>query len=142
MTLSRNPDDDVILRFQDSLNLTCTIQLDSAVNSEVVVTGTLNGPQGTASDPALVMSSPPTYEIRRQVDSLQATDTSEAYTCSVTISPAESIMDFITGSVGSDVLEITVGKKLNFNSIFFYHKINVQIQAPTQGSKALCISLW
>ena len=108
MTLSRNPNDSVILRYQDSLTLTCTIQLDPAVNSDVMVMATLSGPQGTASP---VMGSQLMYQITLQENSLLATDSPETYTCSVTIIP---VMDFIASSQEqSDMLDITVGEKRN-----------------------------
>ena len=108
MTLSRNPNDSVLLRYQDSLTLTCTIQLDPAVNSDVMVMAILDGPQGTASP---VMGSRPMYQITLQEASLQATSSPETYICRVTIVP---VMDFIASSQEqSDVLNITVGERHN-----------------------------
>ena len=105
--MSRDPDASTTLRHGDSLSLTCTIQLEEAVDSDVVVTGRLQGQAGRNS--TVVTSSDKVYKIMLDIPSLRATP-SEIYTCAASVAPGSGV-DFVQSSEPhTDSLNITVGK--------------------------------
>ena len=106
----RDPDASVTLRHGDPLTLTCTIQLDPAVDSDVVVTGNLQGQAGRNS--TIVTSSDGVYKIILYIHSLRATS-SDTYTCSATVTPDLGVMYVQRSELNSDSLDITVGKYLH-----------------------------
>ena len=73
------------------------------MDSDVVVTGILSGPGGTASNPTMV--SDRTYQIILMISS---THTS-IYTCTATILPGLGDMHFVASKEGVSELDITVG---------------------------------
>ena len=104
--MSRDSDGSVILRHGDNLSLTCSIQLDVAVNSdEVVVTGILQGPRGRNG--TVVITSDGIYKIMLYIPSLRATP-SDTYTCTATVEPGSGVM-YIQRSESHYSLNITVG---------------------------------
>ena len=114
--MSRDPVASVTLRHGDTLTLTCTIQLDPEdVDTDVGVTGTLSGPGGTAMNPVSVMNSSLTYQITLELTNLQATASSDTYTCMSTASPGPSAMNLMASEQGSIMLGITVGKDPQFS---------------------------
>ena len=107
--MNRDPDGSVTLRHGDPLNLTCTIELDKAVDINVTVSGALSGqgihdPRGTAQ---LVRSA--VYQIRKTISSLTAAK-SAVYTCNATVSPAQEIMNVRASEKNISTLSISVGK--------------------------------
>ena len=106
LAMSRDPDASMTLHNGDSLILTCTIQLDSAVvDSDVVVTGNLAGPGGSTTT---MIASVGMYTIRLDIPSLRATS-SDTYTCTATVMPDSSSL-YVNGSESQSSLDITVGK--------------------------------
>ena len=108
LSVSRVPDASVILRHGDPLTLTCSIQLDPnpAVDSDVVVTGKLQGPEGSNS--TTVMATAGEYKvIMLYIPSLRATF-SDTYTCTATVEPGAGVM-YVQSSESSLSLNITVG---------------------------------
>ena len=107
--MSRDPDASVTLRHGDPLTLTCTIQLDPdpAVDSDVVVTGNLQGQAGSNSAP--VMTSAGEYKMTLNIASLQATFL-DMYTCTSSVEPRPGVM-YVERSESHYSLNITVGKQ-------------------------------
>ena len=111
VTLSRDPESGT-LRHGDNLTLTCTIQLDGAIDTGVDVT--VLWPLGNISpdNPTPTMDSDTVYESTVTFSSLETSD-SGGYTCTATVSPVPS-SEFITESgEGTDTLSIIVGKAGN-----------------------------
>ena len=122
LTVSRDPDANTTLRNGDDLTLTCTIQLDEAVDSDVVVTGILWGPTGRSSTIVKTLDSPvqsspvesssvqpKVYQIVLYIPSLLATS-SETCTCTASVDPGSGL-DFVQSSESrTDSIDITVGK--------------------------------
>ena len=106
--MSRDPDASVIIRHGDPLTLTCSIQLDPnpAVDSDVVVTGRLQGRVGGNS--TIVTTSDGVYKIMLYIPSLRATF-SDTYTCTATVEPGSGVM-YVHRSESHHSLNITVGK--------------------------------
>jgi len=88
LSASRDPDASVTLRHGDPLTLTCSIQLDPnpAVDSNVVVTGKLEGKEGSNS--TTVMATAGEYKILLYIPSLRAVF-SDVYTCTATMNQAQ-----------------------------------------------------
>ena len=108
VTLSRDPESG-ILRHGDNLTLTCTIQLDGAIDTGVVVTVVWTG---NISPDNLTMNSDTVYESTVTFSSLDTSNSGD-YTCTATVSPVPS-SEFITESEGgTDTLNIIVGKAGN-----------------------------
>ena len=106
LALSRDPDATVTLHHGDPLilTLTCTIQLDETVDSDVVVTGRLQGPRGRDSS---IVSPLDEVFIWLYITSLRATP-SDTYTCTATVEPGSGVM-YVQRSESQDSLNITVG---------------------------------
>ena len=109
LSVSRDPDASVTLRHGDPLTLTCSIQLDPnpAVDSNVVVTGQLEGKEG--SDSTAVMATAGEYKILLYIPSLRAAF-SDVYTCTATVEPGSGVM-YVQSSESSHSLNITVGNQ-------------------------------
>ena len=115
VNLSRDPESGT-LRHGDNLTLTCTIQLDGAIDTGVVVTVVWTGPPGdtvlSPDNTTPTMDSDTIYESTVTFSSLETSD-SGGYTCTTTVSPYPS-SEFITESEeGTDTLSIIVGKAGN-----------------------------
>ena len=112
--MSREPDASVILRHGDNLTLTCTIQLDPnpAVDSDVVVTGRLQGQAGR--NDTIVTTSHGVYKVMLYIPSLRATS-SDTYTCTGTVEPGSAMM-YLQRSESHYSLNITVGMQLGHNT--------------------------
>ena len=106
---------DRTLYTEDDFTLTCTIELNEAVDTGVDVTVVWTGPPGdtvlstggriTVSD---VTGSRPTYQSRVDITSLEISD-SGAYTCNATASPDGTT--FVTASEAtSNTTDVTIGK--------------------------------
>ena len=108
--MTRDPDIGVTLRHGDPLTLNCTIQLDRAVDGEVVVNGTLKGEKQTSSVLGEVSSG--VYQITLAISSLSATPL-DVYTCTATISPSSNIKSATPTKTATHTLNITVGKIIN-----------------------------
>ena len=107
--LSVSRDGSVTLRHGDPLNLTCTIELDPAVDINVTVSGALRGQgidnlMGTLKHISLRI-----YEIKKTVTSLRAAR-STVYTCNATVSPGPGNMNVRGSEKNSSTLNISVGK--------------------------------
>ena len=113
VTLSHNPESG-ILRHGDNLTLTCTIQLDGAIDTGVDVTVLWTGPPGNISsdNPTATMDSGTVYESTVTFSSLETSDSGD-YTCTATVSPDPS-SEFVAESGGrTDTLSIIVGEAGN-----------------------------
>ena len=106
--MNRDPGVSVILRHGDTLTLTCSIQLDPnpAVDSNVVVTGRLQGRAGGSS--TIVTTSDGVYRNVLYIPSLRATF-SDTYTCTVTVKPGSGVIYVQSSESHSDSLSISVG---------------------------------
>ena len=108
--MRRDPDANVTLRHGNSLTLTCTVQWDQALvdsNVDVTVNGMLRGPRGNSNASTLVSDG--VYQVVLEIASLYATS-SDAYTCSATVSPASGGANIRNGEQGYATLDISVGK--------------------------------
>ena len=95
---------------EDDLTLTCTIELDEAVDTGVVVTVEWTGPPGTLFGTVPSVASSTTYQSVVDITSLEMSDTGP-YACNATASPNGT--PFVTASEAtSNTTEVTVGKKL------------------------------
>ena len=112
LVMSRDPDASVTLRHGDNLTLTCTIQLDLTVDSDVSVIGELRGAQLQVRFDNVMMLSEGVYQFTGTIPSLQAT-LSDTYTCNAEIEPASGAMNrYIRGSDSAQsTLDIAVGKR-------------------------------
>ena len=110
LTMSRDPDASVTLRHGDHLNLTCTIELDQAVDIDVTVTGTLSekGILNPIFDAVKNVSSN-VYQINRTIASLKAAR-STVYSCNATVSPGPGVANVTSSGQTYSMLNITVGK--------------------------------
>ena len=106
LTVSRDPDASTTLRHGDSLSLTCTIQLDEAVDSDVVVIGRLQGQAGMSSN--VVARSGTVYEIVLYIPSLRATP-SETCICTATVGPGPGVEFIQSSELQTNSLNIIVG---------------------------------
>ena len=104
---------------EDDLTLTCTVELDKAVDTGVDVTVEWTGPPGdTMLSPdgritvSEVTGSRPTYQSIVNITSLEMSD-SGPYTCTATASPDGT--PFVTASEAtSNTTQVTVGKDTLF----------------------------
>ena len=95
---------------EDDLTLTCTIELNEAVDTGVDVTVEWTRPNGMLSDAVPSVASSTTYQSVVDITSLEMSDTGP-YTCNATASPDGT--PFVTASEPtSNTTEVTVGKKL------------------------------
>ena len=104
ISVSRDPDASVTLRHGDNLTLICTIKLDPAVDSDVVVTGNLGGMSN------VMIASVGMYSIILEIPSLRATP-SDTYTCTATVDPGSGLT-YVSHGGQSSSLNIAVGKDL------------------------------
>ena len=113
VTLSRDPESG-ILRHGDNLTLTCTIQLDGAIDTGVDVTVLWTGPPGSISpdNPTPTMDSGTVYESTVTFSSLE-TSNSGGYTCTATVSPDPSSEFVAESGEGTETLNIIVGEAGN-----------------------------
>ena len=90
------------------ISLSCTVDLDPAVNVPVTVTTVWTGPAGfmTTTTAQPVMGSTTTYTSTAMVSSF-GRDQSGVYNCTATVSSTSS---FITSSMASASTRVTVGK--------------------------------
>ena len=106
--MTRDPDASVALHHGDSLSLTCIIQLDPAVDSDVVVTGELRGSRGTTMTLAIVSNT--TYQMILAISSLRAT-LSDVYTCAAIVSPGPAVTNVLASRPNvSTTLNVTIGR--------------------------------
>ena len=94
-----------------NFTLTCTIELRTAVDTQVVVNSTWRGPVGIPTGTRVVASAPTGTGARYQtILMFRPLNTSDSgnYTCEATVSPSPE-SQFISGSTaGSDTLSVTV----------------------------------
>ena len=107
LIMTREPNASVALHHGDPLNLTCTIQLDPAVDSDVIVTGALSGPGGSSG--TVTKETRGKYWITLRIPSLNAT-LSDTYTCNATIDPATGVNNVLGDTDGYSTLSIAVGE--------------------------------
>ena len=107
----------------DALSLTCTTELDPAVDGGVTVESTWTGPGGAvlSSDGRVSISggtdSTPPYESTLNITSVESSDVGD-YNCSVSVSPSSV---YVSGETsGSDQTSVVIGRLVNiFFSITF-----------------------
>ena len=93
---------------EDDLSLTCTIELDEAVDTEVVVTAVWLGPLGALSGTAPSATSSTTYQSIVNITSLEMSDSGN-YTC--TAAASGNGTPFVTEGSGSATTTVqSVGK--------------------------------
>ena len=108
LIMTRDPNASMALQHGDPLNLTCIIQLDPAVDSDVVVTGELRGSRGTTMTLAIVSNT--TYQMILTISSLRAT-LSDVYTCAAIISPGSAVQNVLASRPDvSTTLNVTIGR--------------------------------
>ena len=107
--MNRDPENSVTLRHGDPLNLTCTIQLDPAVDIDVEVTAVLSE-QGIQNPDTVTVDSTSlrVYQITKTIMSLKAAR-STVYTCNATVSPGPGVGHVVASQESCTMLHITVG---------------------------------
>ena len=97
-----------------NFNLTCAIELNTAVDTQVVINSTWRGPMVIPTGPRVVASAPTGTGARYQtILMFRPLNTSDSgnYTCEVTVSPSPE-SQFINGSTaGRDTISVTVQGK-------------------------------
>ena len=116
VTVDHNPD---IVYTDEDFTLTCTIELDSAVDTDAMVTAEWIGPDGelTGTTPTDT-DSDGTYEstLTPSVDTAGSVD----YTCTATVSPDGT--PFVTTSdEGADSETVTIGEFNKFHYCVLFH---------------------
>ena len=123
-----------------NFNLTCTIELNTAVNTTVVVNSTWRGPLGVPAGTRFVASEPTGTGARSQtILMFHPLNTSDSgnYTCEATVSPSPE-SQFISGSTaGRGILSISVqGERIHLlicYYLFTSHFLNTSTP-PTWSS--------
>ena len=98
------------LRHGDPLTLTCTTELNPAVDIDVNVTGTLSGPG--IQDPkgnVEYIQSRELYQMKRTIASLEAAK-STVYTCTATVRPDPVVVNVQESESSRALLTVTVGE--------------------------------
>ena len=113
--MNRDPDgteNSVPLHHGDPLNLTCTIELNPAVDIDVIVSGALSG-QGIQDPEGKVeyIQSRELYQMKRTIASLEAAQ-STVYTCTATVKPGQGVVNVQESERNRTILTVTVGKSL------------------------------
>ena len=94
-----------------NFNLTCTIQLITAVDTPVVINSTWHGPLGVPAGPRVVASAPSGAGARYQtILMFRPLNTSDSgnYTCEVTVSPPPESQFISASTAGRDTLSVAV----------------------------------
>ena len=105
VTVSRSPD---TVYTGDNITLTCTIVVDPAVNTAVMVTAVWSRLEQTVTASDLTMVSNRTYKSTLTLTSLETTDSGD-YTCTATVSPDGT--PFVTASnKGAHSVTVTIGR--------------------------------
>ena len=94
-----------------NFNLTCTIELNTAVDTPVVVNSTWCGPLGIPTGTRVVASEPTETGARYQtILMFRPLNTSDSgnYTCEVTVSPSPESHFIIASMAGRGTLSVTV----------------------------------
>ena len=106
-----------------NFTLTCTIELRTAVDTQVVVNSTWRGPLGIPTGTRVVSSAPTGTGARYQtILMFRPLNTSDSgnYTCEATVSPSPE-SQFISGSAaGRDTLSVTVQGERIHSLICYY----------------------
>ena len=97
---------------EDDLTLTCTIELDEAVDTGVDVTVVWTGPNGALSGTVPSTISNTTYQSIVDITSLEMSD-SGVYTCNATASPNGTPF-VIASEATSNTTQVAVGKDTLF----------------------------
>ena len=94
-----------------NFNLTCTIELNTAVDTPVVINSTWRGPVVIAAGTRVVASAPTGTGARHQTTlmfcPLNRSDSGN-YTCEATVSPSPESQFIIASTAGRDTLSVTV----------------------------------
>ena len=94
-----------------NFNLTCTIELNTAVDTPVVINNTWHGPVVIPAGTRVVASAPTGTGARYQnILMFRPLNTSDSgnYTCEVTVSPSPESQFIITSTAGRGTLSVTV----------------------------------
>ena len=106
-----------------NFNLTCTIELNTAVDTPVVVNSTWRGPLGVPAGTHVIASGPTATGARYQtILMFRPLNTSDSgnYTCEVTVSPSPE-SQFISGSTaGRGTLSVAVQGEIIHLVICYY----------------------
>ena len=97
-----------------NFNLTCTIQLITAVDTPVVINSTWHGPLVIPAGPRVVASEPTGTGARYQtILMFRPLNTSDSgnYTCEATVSPSPESQFISASTAGRDTLSVTVQGK-------------------------------
>ena len=110
LIMTREPNARVALHHGDPLTLTCTIQLDPAVDSDVVVTGEISGPRGTTREVTPAAVSNRAYQMILAISSLRAA-VSDTYSCTAMIRPGSAVQDVLASRPGTpSTLDVSIGR--------------------------------
>ena len=94
-----------------NFNLTCTIELNAAVDTPVVINSAWHGPVVIPTGTRIVASEPTGTGVRYwtilMFHPLNASDSGN-YTCEVTVSPSPESQFIISSTAGRDTLSVTV----------------------------------
>ena len=102
-----------------NFNLTCTIELNPAVDTPVVVNSTWQGPVVIPTGPRVIASEPTGTGARYLMFRPLNTSDSGHYTCEATVSPSPESQFIITSRTGRDTLRIDVqGKRTHVIFVF------------------------
>ena len=94
-----------------NFNLTCTIQLNTAVNTPVMINSTWRGPLLIPTGTRVIASAPTGTGARyRTILMFRPLNTSDSgnYTCEATVSPSPESQFIIASTAGRDTLSVTV----------------------------------
>ena len=105
-----------------NFNLTCTIELNTAVDTPVVVNSTWHGPLGIPTGTRVIASEPigtgARYQTTLMFRPLNTSDSGH-YTCEATVSPSPESQFIITSRTGRVTLRIDVqGKRTHVIFVF------------------------
>ena len=94
-----------------NFNLTCTIELNTAVDTQVVINSTWRGPLGVPTGTRVVASAPTGTGVRYQtILMFRPLNTSDSgnYTCEATVSPSPESQFIIASTAGRGILSVAV----------------------------------
>ena len=106
-----------------NVTLKCLIRLDSTVDTNVTVAVVWSASDGVAIDNTScytvspVTGSFPTYNATLPLSDLMMSDSS-SYTCNATVSADPPSSFIVPSEVQSELLSVTIGKIIHFNSLY------------------------
>ena len=112
-----------------NFTLTCTIELRTAVDTQVVVNSTWREPLGIPAGTRVVASAPTGTGARYQtILMFRPLNTSDSgnYTCEVTVSPSPESQFIIASTAGRDTLSVTVqGERIHLLICYYLYTSHI-----------------